>query len=120
MSIGLIQHEIIKSFNKNRDDGLWPESVLCADESVGAWQGHAAKLSYITVGLPHVPKIARKPEEDGTEYRSLCCAETKLMLQLECTKVRKNERKGTLMRFWHIFSVLPGKALEWISSRCCG
>ena len=35
------------------------------------------------VGLPHVTKIARKPEGVGTEYRTLSCGETKIMLQLE-------------------------------------
>ena len=73
----------VKSFNKNREKGLWPGSVLCADESMGAWRGLAAKLGDMTVGLPHATKLARKPEGVGTEYCSLCCAETKIMLQLE-------------------------------------
>ena len=50
---------------------------------MGAERGLAAKLGDVFVGLPHVTKIARKPEGFGTEYHSLCCAETKIMLQLE-------------------------------------
>ena len=44
---------------------------------MGAWRGLAAKLGDVPVGLPHVMKTARKPEGVGTEYRSLCCVETK-------------------------------------------
>ena len=43
----------------------------------------AAKLDDAVVGLPHVTKIARKPEGVGTEYHTLSCGETKIMLQLE-------------------------------------
>ena len=55
---------------------------------MGAWQGLAAKLGDVTVGLLHVTKIARKPEGVRTEYHSLCCAETKIMLQLEIQEGR--------------------------------
>ena len=61
---------------------------MCADERMGAWQGLAAKLGDVTVGLLHVTKIARKPEGVRTEYHSLCCAETKIMLQLEIQEGR--------------------------------
>ena len=50
---------------------------------MGAERGLAAKLGDVLVGLPHVTQIARKPEGVGTEYHSQCCAETKIMLQLE-------------------------------------
>mgnify|MGYP003472404223 CR=1 FL=1 len=71
------------SFNRNRREGISPGVTLCADERMGSWRGLAAKVDDAVVGLPHVTKIARKPEGVGTEYRTLSCGETKIMLQLE-------------------------------------
>ena len=73
----------VESFNRNRRGGISPGVTLCADESMGSWRGLAAKVDDAVVGLPHVTKIARKPEGVGTEYRTLSCGETKIMLQLE-------------------------------------
>eukprot|EP00731_Ephydatia_muelleri_P032324 Em0023g831a len=73
----------VDSFNRNRRGGISPGVTLCADESMGSWRGLAAKVDDAVVGLPHVTKIARKPEGVGTEYRTLSCGETKIMLQLE-------------------------------------
>eukprot|EP00731_Ephydatia_muelleri_P009180 Em0004g1518a len=73
----------VDSFNRNRRGGISPGVTLCADESMGSWRGLAAKVDDAVVGLPHVTKIARKPEGVETEYRTLSCGETKIMLQLE-------------------------------------
>ena len=36
-----------------------------------SWRGLSANVDDAVVGLPHVTKIARKPEGVGTEYRTL-------------------------------------------------
>ena len=73
----------VDSFNTNCRGGISPCVTLCADKSMGSWRGLAANVDDAVVGLPHVTKIARKPEGVGTESRTLSCGETKILLQLE-------------------------------------
>ena len=76
----------VDSFNRNRRESISPGVTLCADESMGSWRGLSAEVDNAVVGLPHVTKIARKPEGVGTEHRTLSCGETKIMLQMEIQK----------------------------------
>ena len=84
----------VDSFNTNCRGGISPGVTLCADESMGSWRG-LANVDDAVVVLPHVTKIARKPEGVGTQSRTLSCRETKIMLQLEIQegKVPMQEKK---------------------------
>ncbi|OQR88144.1 hypothetical protein THRCLA_22900 [Thraustotheca clavata] len=48
---------------------------------MSAWQGSNRKHKHN--GMPHVTKIQRKPEGIGEEIKTIACAETSILLQLD-------------------------------------
>eukprot|EP00658_Telonema_sp_P-2_P066672 TRINITY_DN5563_c0_g1_i3.p1 TRINITY_DN5563_c0_g1~~TRINITY_DN5563_c0_g1_i3.p1 ORF type:complete len:323 (+),score=36.49 TRINITY_DN5563_c0_g1_i3:154-1122(+) len=68
----------IDAFNERRASKFYPSWQLVVDESVSSWRGKDG--NYCSDGLPHVTKIARKPEGVGLELKDLACAETKVII----------------------------------------
>jgi hypothetical protein len=73
--------DLIKSFNKRREEVVFPGEKLCGDESMSTWKGRDA--SYRSDGLPHSTKIVRKPDPVGLEIVNVSDVETRIMLRLE-------------------------------------
>ena len=53
--------------------------IKVLDESMSAFKPRTTK----TGGLPNISFIARKPEPLGTEFKTVCCALSGLMLHME-------------------------------------
>ena len=64
-----------EKFNTYRPRVFRLGAHLCGDESMSSWRGFCAALEDVTVGLPHVTKIARKPRGVGAEIRTMACWE---------------------------------------------
>ncbi|EGZ15938.1 hypothetical protein PHYSODRAFT_509615 [Phytophthora sojae] len=58
---------------------------------MSAWKGRDAK--YTHDGLPHVTKIARKPEGKGTELKSLADGDSGVLLGLELMEGTARQRR---------------------------
>ena len=67
--------------NKRWETVIRPGTALTIDEIMSAWYGLDG--AYAVEGLPHVTKIARKPEGVGCEMKALCDGSTKCMLAVE-------------------------------------
>ena len=53
--------------------------VKVLDESMSAWCSRTSKNG----GLPNISYIIRKPEPLGTEFKTVCCQLTGVMIWLE-------------------------------------
>ena len=71
--------KLISDFNKNRFIRVAASTVKLLDESMSAYKPRKDK----TGGLPNISYIQRKPEPLGTEFKSVCCGVTGIMLHLE-------------------------------------
>ena len=76
-----IQH-FVNEFNANRADKIAASIYKTMDESMSPYRPRKTK----TGNLPHLSYILRKPEPLGTEFKSVACAKTKIMLHLEIQK----------------------------------
>jgi hypothetical protein len=57
---------------------------------MSAWRGADGK--FVAEGLPHVTKIARKPEGVGTELKSIACGQTGILTKLELMEGQERNR----------------------------
>lgn len=76
-----IQH-FVDEFNANRPRTIAASIYKTMDESMSTYRPQKTK----TGNLPHLSYIFRKPEPLGTEFKSVACAKTKIMLRLEIQK----------------------------------
>jgi hypothetical protein len=96
--------ELIQSFNFHTQKSVCPGSFLCVDESMSRWKGRGADIAGCE-GLPHVTKIARKPEGIGLELKAVACADTGIILGLELME-------GRLPQLMKEYSELGGGKLK--------
>ena len=68
---------------------------MVVDEIMSAWRGAEGK--YSADGLPHVTKIARKPEGVGAEMKALADGESNIMLRLDIMRERTDRAKNLLL-----------------------
>ena len=64
---------------------------MVVDEVMSAWRGAEGK--YSAEGLPHVTKIARKPEGVGAEIKALADGESNIMLRLDIMEGKDRQRE---------------------------
>ena len=64
---------------------------MVVDEIMSAWRG--AEGEYSADGLPHVTKIARKPEGVGAEMKALADGESNIMLRLDIMEGKNRQSK---------------------------
>ena len=74
--------KLFDDFNKARRDRFAAGPVLVLDEIMSAWRPQTTP----TGGLPNVSFIPRKPEPLGTEFKTVCCGITGVMLFVEVQK----------------------------------
>jgi hypothetical protein len=72
----------INAFNERRKKAVTPGQTLVVDESMSAFRARASG-EYSVNGMPHLVKIARKPEGVGAEFKSLADPYTGIILFLE-------------------------------------
>jgi Transposase IS4 len=78
--------KLVEEFNKNRSRVVAASRIKVQDESMSAWKPRKDKNG----GLPNISFIKRKPKPLGTEFKSVACGKTGIMLQLEIQR-GKNE-----------------------------
>ena len=59
------------------------------DEIMSSWRGAEGK--YSAEGLPHVTKIARKPEGVGAEMKAVADGESNIMLRLDIMEGKERQ-----------------------------
>ena len=67
-----------------------PGKFLTVDEVMSAWKG--LSTTFDASGIPHQTKIARKPEGTGAEMKSVACALSLVILQLEAMEGKDANR----------------------------
>ena len=70
---------LVNAYNYVRSLWVAASIVKILDESMSAWRPRTTK----TGGLPHISWIQRKPEPLGTEFKTVACSKTGMMLHLE-------------------------------------
>jgi len=89
----------ILAFNNRRRRAITPGQTLVIDESMSAFRQKASG-DYNINGMPHLVKIARKPEGVGAEFKSLADPYTGILLHLELQEgkdaMRAKERYAEL------------------------
>jgi len=84
---------LIDAFNYRMAESLEPGPQLCVDECMSSWKGMSSEIAGI-FGVPHVTKIARKPEGVGTELKSIADGSTGALLRLDIMEgKRRNSQK---------------------------
>lgn len=71
--------QLFDDFNANRRSHLQSSNVKTDDETISAFRPQTEK----TGNLPHLLYIMRKPENLGTEFKTVACSILKVMLALE-------------------------------------
>jgi hypothetical protein len=71
---------------------LKPGTFLCIDESMCAWQGMESKIAG-KFGMPHVTKIARKPEGIGAEFKTLADVDTGTIINMDIMEGSDRNRR---------------------------
>jgi hypothetical protein len=74
--------KLFADFNAARRDRFTAGLILVLDEIMSAWRPQTTS----TGGLPNVSFIPRKPENLGTEFKTVCCGITGVMLFVEVQK----------------------------------
>lgn len=69
----------VNEFNEIRNELVQSSHVKVLDESMSAWRPRTSKNG----GLPNISYIIRKPEPLGTEFKTVCCQSTGVMIWLE-------------------------------------
>jgi len=69
----------VNEFNEIRNELVQSSHVKVLDESMSAWHPRTSKNG----GLPNISYIIRKPEPLGTEFKTVCCQSTGVMIWLE-------------------------------------
>ena len=71
--------KLVAEFNSNRFETVAASKIKVLDESMSAWRPRKDK----TGGLPNISFIKRKPEPLGSEFKTLACGVSGIMLYLE-------------------------------------
>ena len=69
----------ISDFNEIRNSHITSSWVKSLDESMSAWRPRTSKNG----GLPNISYIIRKPEPLGTEFKTVCCPVSGVMIRME-------------------------------------
>ena len=69
----------INNFNDTRNNLVISSWYKVLDESMAAWRPRTSKNG----GFPNISYIIRKPEPLGTEFKTVCCPVTGVMIQIE-------------------------------------
>ena len=81
--------KLIDNFNKNRFEKVAASRIKVLDESMSAWRPRKDK----TGGLPNISFIKRKPEPLGTEFKTVACGVSGIMLYMEIQRGKKEMPK---------------------------
>ena len=73
--------KLVDHFNSHRSRQVRPSWRLCVDERISAFRPR--KGPYFADSIPHLTKIARKPEGVGTELRDCTDGSSRVTLRLE-------------------------------------
>lgn len=72
----------VDQFNSNRSYRVASSIWKVFDESMSAFRPQTTP----TGNLPHISYVERKPEPLGTEFKTVCCSKTGIMLSLEIVR----------------------------------
>ena len=81
--------KFVGEFNKNRFAQVASSRIKVLDESMSAWRPRKDK----TGGLPNISYIKRKPEPLGTEFKTVACGMSGIMLFIEIQRGKKEMPK---------------------------
>ena len=81
--------DMLEGFNLNRRTKFASSATKTNDESMSAFVPRTTQ----TGGLPTISFIKRKPEPLGTEFKTVCCARTGVMLHMELQRGKKSMPK---------------------------
>lgn len=84
---------LVRDFNNNRKKNVAASKTKVLDETMSAYKPRKGK----TGGLPNISYIQRKPEPLGTEFKSLACSVTGIMLYLEIQRGKDEMLKWSRM-----------------------
>jgi len=79
----LLIDDMVKIFNKHREDSFIPSEWICVDESISRWYGLGG--NWINIGLPMYVATDRKPG-NGCAIQNAGCADSRIMLRLLLVK----------------------------------
>eukprot|EP00055_Hartaetosiga_balthica_P018338 m.133075 g.133075 ORF g.133075 m.133075 type:complete len:412 (+) comp9491_c0_seq2:1076-2311(+) len=82
---------MIEAFNRNTNNAFSPGWLTCLDESMVQWTNEKA---------PGFMYVGRKPTNNGNEYHTIACAETKILFGVELVEGKdepdfRKKEKGT-------------------------
>ena len=83
---------------------ITPGGWLCLDESMTAWLG-------LTILMPGWKVIKRKPHPFGLEFKTVCCAVTGVMINME-------PQEGKDIMKWHPYVKEVNKSSAWCLRLC--
>lgn len=95
---------LLNDFNENRRKKVVHGTILVLDEIMSAWRPRTTKTGsgktrsrthgcMITVSLPHLSHLPRKPEPLGTEFKAVADAHSGMILHLEIMEEKEAMRK---------------------------
>ena len=100
-------HEVrglIKAWNANMTEVFQPSWLSCLDESISIW------FSKFT--CPGWMCVPRKPHPFGNEYHSICCANSKIMYQIELVEGKDEPKEKPDPEFFDKKSPTTGLLLR--------
>jgi hypothetical protein len=80
----------VEAFNENRQNSVLASFLKTMDESMSAFRPRTTRFG----DLPHLSFILRKPEPLGTEFKTVACSETGMILHLEIQKGKMPMRQA--------------------------
>ena len=83
--------KFINSFNRLRKEVVTPGQFLTADVCMSAFRSESGE--YRAEGIPHLTKIARKPEGVGLELKSLADSDSGIILHVEIQEGKDSMRE---------------------------
>ena len=86
--------QMVSDFNDNRAAKLQAGMTQTLDESMSSYQPRKDKRG----GLPNISFILRKPKPLGTEFKTMCDADTGVMMWVEVQEGRTAMRQKTYSR----------------------
>ena len=93
------QRKFWEDLSKSMAAVMAPSWLIILDESMSAWTGRGFQgaTEYKEGFCPHKSWVPRKPEPTGVEYKTVCCAESGVMLAAEAEegKTHMKEKEFT-------------------------
>ena len=81
--------DLFEEFNKNRRETLASSIIMVIDESMSAYRPQTTAKG----NLPHLTFCARKPEDLGTEFKTVACTETGIMKYVQLCRKRTDDTR---------------------------